>query len=208
MDVARTITDFADQAVMLPMAAAIGILLFAMGWRRGAIAWFAVISGMLALMLVLKVWAGACGAVVYGDDLQSPSGHTASAAAIYGGALTLLLRRTIRRVPIGFICAGVFAVLVGVTRVTLGAHSVIEVAIGAFVGVTAAMVLEWAAGPVPHHLPVFRPAAVVIAVLLVFHGLHMPAEAAIRRIRIDWLATTMCPASAGHLPQTGFTLRS
>jgi hypothetical protein len=199
MNLALTITDFADQAVMLPLAALIGVAMLMAGWRRGAIAWISVITGMLVVMLVLKLWAGTCGPVVFGDDLQSPSGHTAAAASIYGGALTLLLRRTVRHIPIGFVCAGVFALLVGVTRVLLGAHSVLEVAIGAFVGVLAAMILERAAGPVPRNIPAMPVGLGVVAVIVLFHGFHLPAEAAIRRTRIDWLPFGMCHVSDARL---------
>jgi hypothetical protein len=38
LDNALTISDFADQAVMLPLAVGTGLLLAASGWRRGAIA--------------------------------------------------------------------------------------------------------------------------------------------------------------------------
>lgn len=194
MPALRYITDFADQAVLLPIAAVIGVAMLAAGWRRGAIAWAVVISGMLGVMLILKLWAGTCGEILFGDQLQSPSGHTASAAAIYGGALSLLLRRTLPRVPVAFLCAGVIAALVGLTRVLLGAHSVLEVAIGAAVGVSAAMLLARTAGPMPAHLRTLPAGGAVIAALLVFHGLHLPAEAAIRKVRITWLPFGFCRA--------------
>jgi membrane-associated phospholipid phosphatase len=192
MHVLRFITDFADQAVMLPIAAVIGVALLAAGWRRGALAWAVVICGMLFVMLVLKLWAGTCGEILFGDQLQSPSGHTASSAAIYGGAVSLLLRRTLPRVPVAFLCAGVIAALVGLTRVLLGAHSVLEVAIGAAVGVLAATLLARAAGPMPGHLRRLPALGAVAATLLVFHGLHLPAEAAIRKARMTWLPFGLC----------------
>ena len=192
MHILRFITDFADQAVLLPIAMVIGIALLAAGWLRGAVAWAVVIFGMLGLMLALKLWFGSCGGEMFGDRLQSPSGHTASAAAIYGGAVSLLLRRTMPRVPVALLCAGVIAVLVGFTRVLLGAHSVLEVAVGAAVGVSAAAMLVRAAGPMPHHLRTLPAAGAVAATLLVFHGLHLPAEAAIRHVRIGWLPYCLC----------------
>ncbi len=192
MGVTRFITDLADQAVLLPLAAVIGISMLAAGWRRGALVWAAVISGMLGVMLFLKLWAENCGGFWFGDRLQSPSGHTASAAAIYGGALSLLLRRTFRSLPAAAVCAGVIALLVGITRVALGAHSVLEVAIGACVGVAAAVILERAAGPVPVKTPMLPVVTAVIATLLVFHGLHLPAEAAIRKVRLAWLPPSVC----------------
>ena len=192
MSPARFITDFADQAVLLPLAAVIALGLWASGWRRGAIAWISVIGGMLIVMLALKVWAGSCGEILFGDQLQSPSGHTASAAVIYGGALSLLVHRALRGTPMTLICAGVFAAVVGVSRVVLGAHSVLEVSIGAFVGVTAAMILERTAGPLPTRIRVMPMLATIIVTILLFHGLHLPAEAAIRKAGLTWLPFTMC----------------
>ena len=188
----RYLTDFADQAVMLPLAAVIGVAMLAAGWSRGALAWTVVIGGMLAVMLVLKLWAGTCGAILFGDQLQSPSGHTASAAAIYGSGLALLLRRALPRLPLAFLCAATLAVLVGTTRVILGAHSVLEVVIGGGVGVAAAVLLVHAAGPVPPRTRSLPAAGAILATLVVFHGLHMPAEAAIRKVRLTWLPFAMC----------------
>ncbi|MBE7220181.1 MAG: phosphatase PAP2 family protein [Caulobacteraceae bacterium] len=191
----RYVTDFADQAVVLPLAVVIGVAMLAAGWRRGAVAWVVAIGGMLGIMLVLKLWAGTCGPVVVGDDLQSPSGHTASAAAIYGGGLALLIRRVWPRVPFAFVAAGALAVVVGATRVLLGAHSVIEVVIGGCVGVGAATLLARAAGPMPQRFRSLPAAGAVLLTLLVFHGLHLPAEAAIRNVRLDWMPSGMCRLS-------------
>ncbi|MCW6508712.1 phosphatase PAP2 family protein [Lichenifustis flavocetrariae] len=195
MDSARYITDFADQAVLLPLAVVIGVAMLASGWQRGALAWTVVISAMLAVMLVLKIWAGACGEILFGDQLQSPSGHTASAASIYGGVIALMLRRTFRRVPLALVCAGVIALLVGATRVLIGAHSVLEVAIGAAVGVAAAVILEQTAGPVPSRLKMMPAVIAVLATVIIFHGLHLPAEAAIRKASVTWMPFGLCRAA-------------
>jgi membrane-associated phospholipid phosphatase len=192
MSPAHFITDFADQAVMLPLAVVIAVGMLAAGWLRGALAWSLVISGMLAVMLVLKLWAGTCGEAMFGDQLQSPSGHTASAAAIYGGALSLLLHRTFRGMRMTLICAMVVALLVGISRIVIGAHSIIEVAIGAVVGVAAAMILERTAGPSPKTIRIVPMAAAAFVTMLVFHGLHLPAEAAIRKARVTWLPFGIC----------------
>ncbi|MDX7950964.1 phosphatase PAP2 family protein [Lichenihabitans sp. Uapishka_5] len=191
------VTDFADQAVMLPLALVVGIAMLAAGWRRGAFAWAVAIGGMLGVMLVLKLWAGTCGVLVFGDQMQSPSGHTASAAAIYGGVLALLLRRAWPGVPLAVPCAAALAVLIGTTRVLLGAHSVPEVVVGGIVGIVAATVLVRLAGPVPPNLKLraLPSAAAILGILLVFHGLHMPAEAAIRKVRITWLPFGLCRGS-------------
>lgn len=188
----RYLTDFADQAVMLPLAVVVAVAMLAAGWARGALAWATIIGGMLAVMLVLKLLAGTCGTVLLGSELRSPSGHTASAAAIYGGGLALVLRRALPGAPVAFLCAGTLAVLIGVTRVMLGAHSVVEVMVGGAVGVAAAMLLVRVAGPVPDRVRSLPAVGAVVATLVVFHGLHMPAEAAIRKVRLTWLPFGLC----------------
>src|SRR5580700_3091621 len=54
------ITDFADQAVILPLVFAIGIALLVQGWRRGAAAWTLAVLATFATMLVLKLVFMAC----------------------------------------------------------------------------------------------------------------------------------------------------
>ena len=39
------LTDFADQAVLLPVAAGVAIMLLLLGWRRGALAWTVAVCG-------------------------------------------------------------------------------------------------------------------------------------------------------------------
>ena len=48
------LTDFADQAVVLPIVVAVGVALLAQGWRRGAVAWALVVVVTFATMVVLK----------------------------------------------------------------------------------------------------------------------------------------------------------
>ena len=79
---AQFVTDFGDQAVLLPLAAGVTLVFALAGWRRGAVAWAAAVVGTLALMVVLKLVFLACGHLLPGSQLHSPSGHTAAAAAI------------------------------------------------------------------------------------------------------------------------------
>jgi membrane-associated phospholipid phosphatase len=168
----RFVTDFADQAVMLPVVAAIGIALLAQGWRRGAAAWVGASAGTLAVMLLLKLVFIACPV----SDLRTPSGHVAAATVVVGGLAALLLRRPR---PALFV-AIVAAVVIGISRLALGAHSMTEVAVGAGVGLAGALALIGLSGPPPESLSARRIATVATLVALVFHGLHLPAEAHIR----------------------------
>src|SRR6478736_8444781 len=89
---AAGVTDFGDQGVLLPLAAGIALLLALSGWRRGALAWTAAIGGTLALILLLKLRFLVCGHVLPGASFSNPSGHTAAAAAVYGGLGAMIMR--------------------------------------------------------------------------------------------------------------------
>jgi membrane-associated phospholipid phosphatase len=172
----RFITDLADQAVVLPVVVAIGIILLAQGWRRGAAAWVVAATGTFAVMLLLKVIFIACPVSVGASDLRTPSGHVAAATIVAGGLAALLLRR---RQP-ALLVAVLAAVVIGISRLALGAHSTPEVMVGAAVGLAGALVLISLAGAPPGDLDARRVAIVATVVALVFHGLHFPAEAHIR----------------------------
>ncbi len=206
------VTNFADQAVILPLAATIAAALALAGWRRGALAWSVVITGILALMLTLKLASAACGHLLPGGELRSPSGHTAAAGAVYGGLLAGLARRVAGHARWTPVCAVAAALLVGASRLALGMHTAIDVAVGGAVGVGGAMVLTWLAGTPPPGLRLAPLAAVAVAVIVVFHGFHLVAEAAIRNATASMWPLSECRrASNGPLgldePPTGGSRR-
>ena len=49
------VTDFGDQAVVLPLVVGIALLFVHSDWRRGALAWTTVMGSTLGLILVLKL---------------------------------------------------------------------------------------------------------------------------------------------------------
>ena len=171
----RFLTDFADQAVVLPVVLAVAITLALQGWRRGAVVWLGVIGATFGTMLVLKLVFLACPPVFGTMDIRSPSGHVAAATVVAGGLAALLGCRRAGILPIAVLAA----VAIGVSRLVLGLHSVPEVALGAMVGLAGATALLTLAGPPPTLRP-GRLLAVAVVVAVVFHGLHLPAEAAIR----------------------------
>ena len=171
------LTDFADQAVVLPVVAVIAIALAVQGWRRGALIWLGVVFVTFGLVVSLKLAFLGCGQLLplRPSDLRSPSGHVASAALIGGGLTALLTRRVKSVLPVAGLTAGV----IGLSRLVLGMHSVPEVIIGALVGLAGAGGLLILVEPPPS----LRPARLIVVVALVaalFHGMHLPAEAAIR----------------------------
>ena len=181
------LTNFADEAVMLPLAVAVGCTLAALGWRRGAVAWSVAIFCTFALMLVLKMVSVACGPPL----LRSPSGHTAAAAVVCGG-MAVLLGRGHRRVSV-LLAAAAAAVLIGLSRLVLHMHTEPEVLVGGVVGIAGALCMRQLAGAPPRALRMRWVGAVALAVLVLFHGLHLNAEPRIHRLAFGmaW-ALEMC----------------
>lgn len=184
------LTDFADQAVILPLAVAVAVLLAASSWWRGALAWVVGVGGTLALIGLGKILLAACGPMQLGDVLHSPSGHTASATIVYGGLLGLAWRR-FRPTDLhaSLAAAVIIAVLIGITRVVLRAHTWPEVVAGGLVGGAGVWVLLRLAGPAPDKLRPIRAVAVIVLVVALMHGTHLRAEGDIQEIgrRFGWL---------------------
>jgi membrane-associated phospholipid phosphatase len=173
------LTDFADQAVVLPLLAAMTVTLAVLGWWRGAIAWFLVAGGTLGVMLALKLVFLACGGLVPQVHLRTPSGHTAAAAVMAGGLMALLGTHYAARAGLALLAALGAAAIFGASRLALGMHTLPEVIVGGLVGMAGAWLLSKVAGPAPKRLKIGGVLAVVVAVLILFHGFHLPAEARI-----------------------------
>jgi membrane-associated phospholipid phosphatase len=190
------LTDFADQAVILPVVFAIAIVLAMQGWRRGALVWLGVVFGTFGVMLVLKLVFLACTPLFDPIDIHSPSGHVAAATVVAGGLAALLTRRRTSIIPVAVLAA----VVIGFSRLVLGMHSLPEVVLGAFVGLAGAAALQALAGTPPALRPA-RLFAVVIIVAALFHGMHLPAEAAIQRSAVRALLQSVCqPQAAAEAP--------
>ncbi len=180
MTIAAFVTDFADQAVVIPSAIAVAVGFAAAGWHRGALAWSGVLACTWASILLLKL---AC--LLFGsfwvEGLHSPSGHTASAAAAAGGFLGLIVRRHGGdwrwTIPIS---AGL-ATVIGLSRLALYVHTGLDVLVAGVVGVVSAMGLVTLAGPPPPRLRLSPIIAALAVVILLLHGHQASAEAAIKR---------------------------
>ncbi len=187
------LTDFADQAVILPLAVVLAAALAVAGWRRAALAWCLAVPATLALVLAAKMAVASCGQFLPLSGLRSPSGHTASAALIYGGLLALTLPAA-RRGGRAVWLAGAIALVFGVTRLALHVHSRSDVVVGAGIGVLGAMLLTRLAGARPPHVRMALPVAATLVIVLMFHGQHLRAEDRIHRVaRLVWPLTECVP---------------
>jgi membrane-associated phospholipid phosphatase len=187
------ITNFGDQALILPFAGVVGVMFFVAGWTRGALAWIATIGGTLGLMLFLKLGFLACGHLTLIPQVRSPSGHTAAAAVTYGGLLAIFFRATWKCSSYWALpSAAVIALVVGCSRVALSFHSFGEVAIGGTVGVGGAFIAVMVAGPPPSQLKTGRVLALGFALLVALYGLRLPAESAIHNLAFTIWPLSLC----------------
>jgi membrane-associated phospholipid phosphatase len=184
------LTDFADQAVVLPLVLAIGVALAVQGWRRGAVTWLIVVGATFMATLVFKLFFLSCPPVFGQVDIHSPSGHVAAASVVAGGLAVIFTRRRASIFPAAILAA----VVIGFSRLVLGAHSLPEVIIGAMIGLAGAVALTRFAGQ-PPRLRLAPLIAVIVIVAILFHGLHLPAEAAIRHTALR--AAQLIPACRG-----------
>jgi membrane-associated phospholipid phosphatase len=172
----RYLTDFADQAVIIPLVLAVAVSLAIQGWRRGAVIWLLVVAATFIATLAFKLMFLACSPVFGPMDVHSPSGHVAAATVVAGGLAAMITRRKATILP----AALVAAMVIGLSRLVLGMHSLPEVIVGALLGLAGAAALMRFAGRPPPTLGAAPLVAVVVIVAALFHGLHFPAEAAIR----------------------------
>ena len=177
----RFITDFADQGVILPVMVTGSIIMALYGWWRGSMVWTATVSLVLVVMLLLKI-AGLYYAWLVHGPIISPSGHVASACVVYGSLLLMLGQKWIVRSPALMVLPMLgMALVIGLTRLSLHAHTLLEVVIGAIVGCVGGIMIGRGCGPVPHRLWIYLlPCMGCIAWL--FHGHHLAIEGTIRRI--------------------------
>jgi membrane-associated phospholipid phosphatase len=176
------LTDFADQAVVLPVAVAIAVVLAMAGWWRGLLAWLIGVGGTIAAMALLKMVFIACGHLVPEVALRSPSGHTASATVLGAGLAVVLERRVGRGGAVVAVAAALGgAVLIGFSRLHLHMHSVPEVIAGGLVGLAGGIALVRLAGPPPPSLKRGPVIALVVVVVILLHGQHLGAESWIHR---------------------------
>ena len=157
------LTDFADQAVVLPLVAAIAIALLVQGNRRGAVLWLGTIAVVLGLVLVLKLIFLACGPAFDPSSsawaMRSPSGHTAAAAAVAGGLTALMTRRAFAPPVAALIAASV----IGYTRVALQEHTIPEVILAGLLGLAGVIVMT----RLVRSLPMARPLPLLLAAAVI-----------------------------------------
>jgi len=178
----RILTDFGDTAVLLPLSVVFAVWLLATSRVGTALLWLLLLVLCNALLGVLKLYFLSCPA---GAELHSPSGHTGFGIFVYG-SLTAALALATRRRWLRWAIAATGTVLIAamaVSRVILGNHSILEIAIGAVIGGggLALFVPVYRRSPTRRG-PVLLLALAALVVVLIFHGDRVTAEDYLRHL--------------------------
>lgn len=201
------ITDFADQATVLPLAATVAaVLLLQRRWRLAG-AWVVAIGSVLGLLLILKLADFACGWRVPllgpgGLDLSSPSGHTGAATVTFGAIAGLLASRSqfgIRGTVV--IAAVVAGILIGITRLMLGVHSMAEVVLAFGIGLIGAGLFAALAGREERPRSAVPVLAASVVVIIWAHGARLQAETVLHGVWTEavrhWVTYCQPQANSG-----------
>ncbi len=186
------VTDFADQAVILPLIVCVAVVLWASGWRRGALVWCFGTAATLGLMLVLKLTFRACGPDLLGGHIESPSGHTAAAGAVYGSILAFINSRLGGREASRLLIVLAVVVLIGASRVLLGAHTLQDALLGGAIGFIAAQAMLLVAGEPKHGRPDTLWSLPLLFLPLLLHGVHVQAESEIGGLAVNIWPLSLC----------------
>jgi membrane-associated phospholipid phosphatase len=180
------VTDCGDGAVTLPLALLTLVFLVASRQRRLALVWALTVGGCAAAIGVLKLFFGACGALLTIMQIHSPSGHTAMSTAIYG-SLSLLIGASLPPRPRRAVwcSAALLIAAIASSRLVLHEHVLPEIEIGLVVGLAAivgfnAMLRRWRA-PL---LPIGWLGVGGIAIVAVMHGTRWMVEPAVHDLSV------------------------
>lgn len=172
------ITDLGDAAVTTPLALLMLCFLVAAKQLRLAIVWAVAILGCAGVISGMKLALEVCGS---SSGLESPSGHAAMSAAVYGGFAAVIGANAGRWARTALIVgAAALIIAIPLSRVVLHVHTPIEVVVGLAVGLAAVVIILATVARRQERLPVLWLGAAAIVLAMLFHGRRWPAERAIR----------------------------
>ena len=161
------LTRFGESGIVIPMAAVLVVFLVASARNlRPAFVWLVPLGLAVAVTTASKIAFIGFGIGIAAIDFTGFSGHSMFAAAVYPViAMCLLMKTRVRWQLLGVAAGYALAVMVSVSRLEVGAHSVSEVVLGFIIGGAASLTaIVWL-----DHLPRARYAgafAVALAVWL------------------------------------------
>jgi membrane-associated phospholipid phosphatase len=175
VQIVRTITDFGNLAVLLPLVAVVTVWLMATRQSRALLWWLVAVALCMGSTAVLKVYFFVCPPLA---DLHSPSGHTSLSTLVYG-TLTIAIASIVsgwkRGAVIG--AGAAFIAMIGISRILIHAHSVLEVVVGSVIGVGALALFAWQFWPRRPAEPRLRTMLITcFALMVMLNGEDLHAE--------------------------------
>jgi membrane-associated phospholipid phosphatase len=137
----QLLSAFGDPFLTLPLAGIILCWLALSGQRRVALAWALFFCLAVTLVGLSKFAYAGWGVHISSLHFTVISGHTMLSSAVYPLALYLCAQgRGARTAHAAALVGVLFALVIGVSRVMVGAHSQSEVVIGALLGLAVSSV--------------------------------------------------------------------
>jgi membrane-associated phospholipid phosphatase len=187
------LTGFGDLAILIPISAAILLWLLAVGAPAAALRWLVAVGFCMGGIGVLKIYFLACPA---GDALQNPSGHSGSAALVYGALVALLSAQLEGRARLALrVAGGLFIAGIALSRLALQAHTLVEVVLGLLIGLAAlAFFLRDNPGRGVPRLSLRSLSMALVALLLLLQGHQLRAEGLLHKLGTHLKVNqTFCP---------------
>lgn len=184
------ITNFGDSSVMLPCAVLIALWLLAGLSARAALFWLLLFGAAGLAVALSKIAFFGWGLGIPRLDFTGFSGHSmlvGSVLPILGWLLASRARPSLRltSAAIGAACA----LLIAVSRVVLGYHSISEVVTGLPIGYAASGGLLWLLRGEEVNLKPRQAAlgaSLLLLPLLLLHGTNAPTQRVLERLAVKF----------------------
>ena len=196
------ITAFGDSGLMVPMAIAIALWLVSAACYRLSLLWLGLflMAGMLVTLTKLLFLGWGVG--IHALNFTGFSGHTTFAAMVFPVLTRLILHacRPDARSD-GYFAGEAFAILVGISRLLVHAHSLSEVVAGLTLGLLLGRVFLAALALTPG-LRIMASRNLVLVSLLGLSGLlsldPAPTQDVLGSVAV-WLSGREAPFTRGYL---------
>jgi len=169
----KTITNFGDLALLLPLVAVVTVWLGAIRQPRALLWWFVAVGLCMGSTAALKIYYFICPPLI---DLHSPSGHTSLSTLVYGVLMLAVATVVTGWKRVAVVGSGVaFVAAIGVSRVLVHAHSMLEVVMGSIIGIVALAIFAsqfWPRRPTEPRLRTMLIACFALMVMLNGQDLH------------------------------------
>ncbi len=166
----KFLTDFGDAMVVLPVAGLTLAWLARIAGARTALLWCAALLLCGGGTALLKIYLDTCTTPI--DSLNSPSGHASMSTLVYGSLALIVGAEVAPWQRLAIAALGAAAVIgIALSRVVLGAHSIMEVMFGLAIGGGALAFFAYSyleARPRVRQIGPFI--AGVAALMLILHG--------------------------------------